>query len=243
MKNFQIKSDSRKKLRNHFVFFLILFIPYFIYVYLQSGLTFVSFGMDVIYKILELTGNASRYAEQVLLGNDLSNTPLPLLVHVLFTVVINGIMFICINAFRNREPYQNPVKQSLTIFSKSKYFWGALFIFIVQAIWITLWSLLLVVPGIIKSLAYSQAIFIYRDALDKGQPIGFVDAITQSRQLMVGYKWQYFWLSFSFIGWWLVVIATAGLAILWVGPYYHLTLANFYDQLSSKSEIKNTLSE
>jgi uncharacterized membrane protein len=94
--------------------------------------------------------------------------------------------------------------------------------------------LLLVVPGIVKGLAYSQAQLIYRDAIDAGQPIGYTEAVTRSRQLMYGHKWEFFVLLLSFLGWWLLEMITFGLASIWVIPYRTMTLANFYLKLTEE---------
>ncbi|PIA86921.1 hypothetical protein ADO05_00261 [Streptococcus parauberis] len=114
---------------------------------------------------------------------------------------------------------------------QNPYFIGAIVILILQTIWAVLWTVLLIVPGIVKSLAYSQAILIYRDAVDSGESIGYIEAISRSRELMDGHKWQYFKLLISFIGWWILVVLTAGLLVIWVGPYYQMAKVNFYNNL------------
>ncbi|WP_313489549.1 DUF975 family protein [Exiguobacterium sp.] len=98
---------------------------------------------------------------------------------------------------------------------------------IVQFIFIALWTLLLIIPGIIKSFSYLLTYYILRDE----PSIGILEAITRSRQLMDGHKMEAFLLFLSFIGWALLVIVTLGLAVLWVGPYFSVTLAKFYDRI------------
>lgn len=103
----------------------------------------------------------------------------------------------------------------------------------------TLWFLLLIVPGIIKSIAYSQSYFIYKDFPD----YGINEIITESRRIMKGYKWKFFLLQFSFIGWAILAIFTLGIGLLWLYPYMAATMARFYDELpkhphdKGKSEI------
>lgn len=63
---------------------------------------------------------------------------------------------------------------------------------LLSTIFICLWVLLLIVPGIVKALAYSQAKYIVKDLVDSGQEVGATEAITNSRQLMNGHKWEYF---------------------------------------------------
>lgn len=150
---------------------------------------------------------------------------------VLAAIILVGIQFICLDSIRNKLTYENGLQKSFNILSNSKYFWGAIGIGLLQYIWIFLWALLLIVPGIIKGLSYSQAFYIYYDAINRGQNIRFRDAITQSRQMMVGHKWEYFVLSLSFLGWIILTFLTAGLGGIWVFPYMSLTYANYYEHL------------
>lgn len=99
---------------------------------------------------------------------------------------------------------------------------------ILQGIFIFLWTLLLIIPGIIKSLAYSQYYFVLRDHPE----YSITEAITESRKLMDGYKWKYFLLNLSFIGWSILAIITLGIGFLWLIPYITTCLAAFYDKVT-----------
>lgn len=107
---------------------------------------------------------------------------------------------------------------------------------IVQFIFIALWTLLLIIPGIIKSFSYLLTFYILRDE----PSIGILESITRSRQLMDGHKMEAFLLFLSFIGWALLVIVTLGLAVLWVGPYFSVTLAKFYDRVRGEQAPEPT---
>lgn len=76
---------------------------------------------------------------------------------------------------------------------------------------IMLWTLLLLVPGIIKSYSYSQAIYIAHDAIIKGEKKSASQCILESRQMMDGAKSNLFVLSLSFIGWGFVAGLVVGL--------------------------------
>lgn len=99
---------------------------------------------------------------------------------------------------------------------------------ILVGIFIFLWSLLFVIPGIIKGLAYSQYYFVLRDHPE----YSITEAITESRKLMDGYKWKYFLLNLSFIGWSILAILTLGIGFLWLIPYISTSLATFYNKRS-----------
>jgi uncharacterized membrane protein len=106
-------------------------------------------------------------------------------------------------------------------------FGKALVLFVLQGIFIALWSILLFIPGIIKSLSYSMAFFILKDNPD----MNALDAITASRKMMNGYKLKLFFLHLSFIGWALLCVVTIGIGYLWLSPYVTLSVSNFYEDL------------
>ena len=109
-------------------------------------------------------------------------------------------------------------------------------------VFIALWSLLLIVPGIIKSLSYSQAEFIVKDMTDAGQEVAATEAINKSRELMNGHKWEYFLLELSFIGWDLLGGLSLGIGFLWILPYIKATEAEYYRKLTGdqlKTELVN----
>lgn len=83
---------------------------------------------------------------------------------------------------------------------KSHRIFKVLGIAFVVNVFIVLWSLLLVIPGIIKSISYSQAYNIYKDDPD----IDIMGSINRSKEIMNGNKWTYFMLQLSFLLWYLV---------------------------------------
>ena len=113
------------------------------------------------------------------------------------------------------------------IFEGFKTFVPSLLVFILEGLFIFLWSLLLIVPGIIKTFSYSMAFFILRD----NPGMSALDAITASRKMMKGYKGRLFCLYLSFIGWILLSIITFGIGFLWLYPYMFLSMTNFYENL------------
>lgn len=91
-------------------------------------------------------------------------------------------------------------------------------------LFILLWSLLLVIPGIVKSFSYMLTPYILLD--NPQMPV--MAAIDESRRLMHGNKWRAFFLGLSFIGWWLLGILTLGLLYFWLVPYQSITMGAFY---------------
>ncbi|MBN2725937.1 DUF975 family protein [Candidatus Mcinerneyibacteriota bacterium] len=104
------------------------------------------------------------------------------------------------------------------------YFFSGLFVF--------LWSLLLIVPGIIAAIRYAQAFFILKE--DPEVPV--MEAIKKSSEMMRGYKTDYFLLQLSFIGWGFLCLFTFGIGFLWLSPYVKTSNAVFYRELKKIRE-------
>ena len=97
--------------------------------------------------------------------------------------------------------------------------------YLLQTIYTILWTLLFIVPGIIKSYSYSMTMFIK----SKKPELGANDAITLSRQIMNGKKWKLFCLHFSFIGWAILSVLTFGIGFLFLMPYMQASITAFYE--------------
>ena len=108
-----------------------------------------------------------------------------------------------------------------------KAFWSAF----LTGLFIMLWSLLFIIPGIIKTYSYAMTYFIIADDPD----VGTLEAITRSRQLMDGNKWRLFCLSLRFIGWWILCLFTLGIGFLWLWPYMMAATAAFYRDVEAEA--------
>ena len=95
--------------------------------------------------------------------------------------------------------------------------------------------LLLVIPGIIAILRYSQIWFI----LSEDENIGPFDAINKSKEMMLGNKLKLFYLYCRFFGWFILCLLTLGLGFIVLGPYMSVSGAKFYDDLKNDVSIKN----
>ena len=93
--------------------------------------------------------------------------------------------------------------------------------------------IVLIIPGIILSIMYSQAYYI----LAENPSIGIVKCLKESRLMMRGKKWNYFMLMLSFILWGILITITCGIAGLYVVPYYEATFTNFYLDINNKTEL------
>ena len=103
----------------------------------------------------------------------------------------------------------------------------AIILWLLNNIFIFLWSLLLVIPGIVKSYSYSMSFFILRDNPTMNQN----EARRRSMEMMKGNKWRLFCLDFSFIGWIILCGLTFGILSFWIIPYMMTARAEFYQSL------------
>lgn len=115
------------------------------------------------------------------------------------------------------------------MFSGFNNFGQSLLLYVLVMIFTCLWSLLFVVPGIIKAISYSQSFYILSDHPEMTAS----EALKESMRIMDGHKMDYFVLSLSFILWSLLVMVTCGLAFIYVGPYMTTTFVNFYEKIKS----------
>lgn len=113
-----------------------------------------------------------------------------------------------------------------------KYLHNVLGNFLV-GLYISLWSLLFIVPGIIKAFSYAMTPYI----LVEYPELSVNEAIDKSRELMRGNKWRLFLLGLSFIGWILLCIPTFGIGTFWVGPYVETTIAAFYKDIKEQKSF------
>lgn len=112
-------------------------------------------------------------------------------------------------------------------------FWAAFKVTFLVGIYTFLWSLLFVIPGIVKAYSYSMSLYILAE--NKGKSAR--ECIRESMAMTEGYKMDLFVLDLSFIGWALVTAITFGLAGIWVGPYMQATKVNAYRFLKAKQEF------
>ena len=117
-------------------------------------------------------------------------------------------------------------------------YWRNVGSMLVMGIFVFLWSLLLIVPGIIKALAYSMTPYI----LAESKSVDALDAITLSRKMTRGHKGKVFMMLLSFIGWLLLSILTFGLLnLFFTGPYMSKSLAGLYDELKASALAAGTI--
>ena len=112
-----------------------------------------------------------------------------------------------------------------------EWFSKSLLTLLLMYVYILLWSLLLIIPGIIKALSYAMTPYVLKDNPNMKSN----EAIEESMRLMSGHKAELFLLSLSFIGWALLSLLTLGIGFLWLIPYMQTAFAYFYEDLKKEA--------
>ena len=109
----------------------------------------------------------------------------------------------------------------------------AILLGVVMEIFIFLWTLLFIIPGIIASYRYRYAFM----NLCENPDIGIMDAIRMSKVQTAGYKWQLFVVDLSFLGWIILSAFTAGILLIWVEPYIVQTNVGCFEVCKKASGV------
>lgn len=178
--------------------------------------------VSLIIGLLAGTGGTARIAEDtsfppwiLMLG-----AAFVLLQILVFSVLETGA---CRFYVENRD-YQAGAGKLLFGF-QSGHYGNVVLVMFLRDIFIFLWALLLIIPGIVKAYEYRMIPYILAEQPD----INSKDAFAISKEMMTGQKMNAFCLDLSFIGWWLGAALTCGiLGIFWVAPYQDATNAELY---------------
>jgi len=154
----------------------------------------------------------------------------------LLSVIIAGPMAVGLATF-SLSISRNQDAKLEQIFQGFNYFGKALSTYLLMILFVILWMVLLIIPGIIAALSYSMAFYILAD----DNSIKPMEAIDKSKEMMEGYKWKYFCLCLRFTGWALLCILTLGIGFLWLMPYMQVSMAKFYDDVKANATITETI--
>lgn len=141
-----------------------------------------------------------------------------------------GLAIMALAAARKQEV------RAAQLFDGFKNYGSSLALYLLIAIFTALWTLLFIIPGIVKAYSYSMSWYILADT----PQMGANEARKRSMELMRGNKWRLFCLHCSFIGWLLLCILTLGILTLWIAPYLQTAQAEFYRDLIAERDADGT---
>ena len=146
----------------------------------------------------------------------------------IFFVVEVGLAYFMVNFITDKKYAIDD------LFHFSKDFIKALLVGLLRDLFVFLWSLLLIVPGIIKGLAYSLIPMIMCDK--KYNDLSYMEILKLSENMMKGHKLKYFLLGLSFIGWHILAIFTLFILELWIVPYQQTAATKFLYEVKKEYE-------
>ena len=208
---------------------------------LTASLIVTALGILITILSNRLTGisvdDAMRYMQYLESGNGeaainiiLSNTPssgaqfIGMLLNCVSIILALGFTIFLLNTLRGTEPVLGNLLDGFG------YWWKILVLDLVCGFFVMLWSLLLVVPGIIAAYRYSMAPYL----LITRPELGIMECIRESKRLTAGHKGELFVLDLSFIGWWLLTLVPVlgWLLTIWVQPYQKLSKLQYFEAIA-----------
>jgi uncharacterized membrane protein len=174
----------------------------------------LAIGTFLIYTVLtSVTGSVESR------GSNLTFSILNLIIGGPFAL---GAAIFSLSISRGKEARLEQIFQGFNRFSTS------FVAYLLMVVYVLLWALLLIVPGIIAALGYSMTFYIIAD----DPIIKPEDALKKSKSMMNGYKLKLFYLCLRFFLLAFLCILTLGIGFLWLIPYVHVTMAKFYDDIN-----------
>jgi len=223
-----LKSNAKSLLINAKPSPLIMGVIYFLLTYLlntlSSNLTGVAINIQEYMNAVN-SGDISSYFYDVMSNYHpgAASVILSLVIQVALIVIRVGFLIFILNTYYHRDSSFYNILDGFGMFGK------AFLLYLIMAILIFLWSLLLIIPGIIAFYRYRMAPFI----MIENPQLSAIECIKESKRIMSGHKNELFLLDLSFIGW--LILEIIPLVSAYVAPYMNLAYAGFYDAVKSGS--------
>lgn len=161
---------------------------------------------------------------------------------IVFTLIMSAVMF-CLGSivsigYRkfNLDLIDGKKSSVGTLFTYFKHWKNAILTNLLSTLYIFLWSLLCLIPGIIAGYKYAMVPYI----LSENPELRPQEALDKSTDMMNGHKMELFRLYFSFIGWHLLCILSCGIGYIWLTPYINASVADFYREVSGTRFAQST---
>ena len=195
--------------------------------------TFIVLVVEFIFQIPSFVNTFNFYMTgiqpQTNNFQDLFNSIILLFVSGIFDIALSYLFL---------ELAKNTKKITFDSFLQGLNLWHkGISVIVWNSLWTFFWALLFFIPGIIKSIAYSQMSFIVAE----NPTITAKKAMKMSIAMTKGYKGDLFLLALSFFGWIVLSLITGGIVFLWIKPYIKMTFVNVYQYLKKQALENNTL--
>lgn len=202
--------------------------------------TFVlmTFLMLVIQTILQIPGYIGSLLEILSPENVLASLSFSNISNILSLLALPLSWGLTVSLLRNHREESVDLENLFDGFRGGRYTRVFCALFLVR-LFTFLWTLLLIIPGIMKAFSYALTPYILLDEPE----LTARQAITRSCEIMQGRRWKLFCLSLSFIGWGILSLLTFGIGFLWLAPYMNASIAAFYEDARAEYEAENSIEQ
>lgn len=152
----------------------------------------------------------------------------------LIKVILGGVIQLGYTQYLLKQ-YDRKERNINDLFSQFERFGQGFLQAFLRALYVFLWSLLFVIPGIVKAYSYSMTPFI----MAENPEMSAKEAMKASQKLMDGHKWELFCLEFSFIGWQYLNLMTLGIGSFFLNPYINAAYTAFYRHITYQPTPEN----
>lgn len=202
--------------------------------------TFVlmTFLMLVIQTILQIPGYIGSLLEILSPENVLASLSFSNISKILSLLALPLSWGLTVSLLRNHREESVDLENLFDGFRGGRYTRVFCALFLVN-LFTFLWTLLLIIPGIMKAFSYALTPYILLDEPE----LTAKQAISRSCEIMQGRRWKLFCLYFSFIGWGILCLLTFGIGFLWLVPYMNASVAAFYEDARAEYEAENSIEQ
>ena len=202
--------------------------------------TFVlmTFLFYVIQALLQIPGSVGDLFKVLSPENALTSESLSTLSVLLTLLALPLSWGLTVSLLRNHREESVDLENLFDGFRGGRYTRVFCALFLVN-LFTFLWTLLLIIPGIIKAFSYALTPYILLDEPE----LTARQAITRSCEIMQGRRWKLFCLYLSFIGWGILSLLTFGIGFLWLAPYMNASIAAFYEDARAEYEAENSIEQ
>lgn len=202
--------------------------------------TFVlmTFLMLVIQTILQIPGYIGSLLEVLSPENVLASLSFSNISNILSLLALPLSWGLTVSLLRNHREESVDLENLFDGFRGGRYTRVLCALFLVR-LFTFLWTLLLIIPGIMKAFSYALTPYILLDEPE----LTARQAIARSCEIMQGRRWKLFCLSLSFIGWGILCVLTFGIGFLWLVPYMNASIAAFYEDARAEYEAENSIEQ
>lgn len=202
--------------------------------------TFVlmTFLMCVIQVLLQIPSYIGSLLEVLSPENAMASLSFSNISNILSLLALPLGWGLTVSLLRNHREESVDIENLFDGFRRGRYVRVFCALFLVN-LFTFLWTLLLIIPGIMKAFSYALTPYILLDEPE----LTAKQAISRSCEIMQGRRWKLFCLYFSFIGWGILCLLTFGIGFLWLAPYMNASIAAFYEDARAEYEAENSIEQ